>query len=317
MSNSKFPTTGSWRGYRDFLFIRRAAAAAILGSLLLLGCSAGTLSPQVPAKPNELRLATYNIHYLDLSLGGRLEWGPLNWENRRDALNSVIKSLDADLIAFQEMETYEGADPSQRNDQKDWILDRNQEYAVAAFGTPPNFPNTQPIFYRRAKFRLIDEGFDFFSPGNGQISSISRFAGYPDAVTWARFVDRSSGRRFRVFNIHLHFLNARQRQRSASQVAGMVDAVRQSGDALFVLGDLNAGPNSQTGEILKSGGLEIVESRGSTFHLNVGLNITSPIDHLLHSQNASPVGPARIVRDRPGRIWPSDHYPVVADFILN
>ncbi len=287
------------------------------GALFLIGCSAGTLAPQVPPERSELRLATYNIHFLDVSLGGRLDWGPLNWENRRNAVDHVVKSLDADLIAFQEVESYQGDDPTERNDQKDWLSERGQEYAVAACGDPPVFPNSQPIFYRSEKFRLLDEGFEYFSPGNGRLSSISRFAGYPDVVTWARFADRSSGKKFRVFNLHLHFLNARQRQKSALQVTKLVRAAQQSGDTVFVLGDLNAKTNSPTGQILRSGGIEFVESSGSTFHFNVGLNISSPIDHVLHSADAIAVGEARVIRDRPGRIWPSDHYPVVADFILN
>lgn len=275
------------------------------------------LETQTPPEPSELRLATYNIHFLDVSLGGRLDWGPLNWENRRNAVDDIVKSLDADLIAFQEVESYVGDDPTERNDQKDWLSERSQKFDVAACGDPPVFPNSQPIFYRSARLRLLDEGFEFFSPGDGHLSSISRFAGYPDVVTWARFADRSSGKKIRVYNLHLHFLNSRQRQKSAVQVTNLVRAAQQTGDTVFVLGDLNARANSPTAEILRSGGLNFVETKGSTFHFNVGLNITSPIDHVLHSASAVAVGASRVIRDRPGRIWPSDHYPVVADFVLN
>ena len=84
----------------------------------MLSCSAGQLSQQAPPEPSALRLATYNIHFLDLNLGSRLNWGPLNWENRKDSLNNMIDSLDADLIAFQEMEPVDGNELSKRNDQK-------------------------------------------------------------------------------------------------------------------------------------------------------------------------------------------------------
>ena len=55
---------------------------------------------------------------------------------------------------------------------------------------------------------------------------------------------------------------------------------------------------------------------GATFHLNRGLNLFGAIDHLAHGPGAAPLGPARVLRERFGDVWPSDHYPVAGDFVL-
>ena len=71
--------------------------------------------------------------------------------------------MNADLIAFQEMETFEGGAFSFRNLQLDWILENLPAYAPAAAGNPEKYPGTQPILYRKGAFDVERQGFFFFS----------------------------------------------------------------------------------------------------------------------------------------------------------
>jgi hypothetical protein len=68
--------------------------------------------------------------------------------------------------------------------------------------------------------------------------------------------------------------------------------------------------------MLEAAGLSFSRVPGATFHLNRGLNLLGAIDHLAHGPGAAPLGPPFVLRQRLGGAWPSDHYPVAADFAL-
>ena len=54
--------------------------------------------------------------------------------------------MDADIIAFQEMESFgRGADKN-INLVRDWLLSQNPDYAAGANGDASVLPITQPIF---------------------------------------------------------------------------------------------------------------------------------------------------------------------------
>ena len=56
-----------------------------------------------------LRIASYNVHYirLDKETGA---WSVGDWERRKGPLDSAFKALRADVVAFQEMESFQRGD---------------------------------------------------------------------------------------------------------------------------------------------------------------------------------------------------------------
>lgn len=65
---------------------------------------------------------------------------------RKAPLDAVCKAMDADIIAFQEMESFgRGADKN-INLVRDWLLSQNPDYAAGANGDASVLPITQPIF---------------------------------------------------------------------------------------------------------------------------------------------------------------------------
>jgi len=89
-----------------------------------------------------------------------------------------------------------------------------------------------------------------------------------------------------------------------------------AGETVFVVGDINAGIRSTPATIVGAEGLDYVTVRGSTYHFNRGVNLTPAIDHIAATPDASPTGEAFVLRQRFAGDWPSDHYPVLADFTL-
>lgn len=269
-------------------------------------------SGQAPAA--DFRMATYNVHYLDLEAGADDEWGVPAWRVRRDPVVAQVRRMRADIIAFQELETrgQEGAEDLWER----WLLGALPEYRVAASEFGAGASVGQPIFYRPGAFRLLDDGYAFFTRPHAKFRSIRAIAGYPDAVTWARLEHRESGERVTVFNVHLHYLDTTQRLRSARRVLDLAEAARARGDNVLVAGDFNARRNSRALRIFYEGGFARAAQRGATFHFNTGLHLFGAIDHLLHDGRAVPVGRTVTGTGRIGGVYPADHYPVWADFRL-
>jgi hypothetical protein len=69
-------------------------------------------------------------------------------------------------------------------------------------------------------------------------------------------------------------------------------------------------------QTLEATSLEFVPVRGATYHFNLGFNLFGAIDHISHTRDAKLIGGPVVIRDRFGAVWPTDHYPLVADFRL-
>lgn len=289
------------------------AVAALL--VLLVACQhvRHSDSAALPPRPEgALRLATWNVHYI-LLIRPQGRWGLSGWEERKDPMDRTFRALDADIVAFQEMESFSRGSDGSVNLARDWLLGNNAGYAAAASGDWRSFPSTQPIFYRAARFDLLDQGWFFFSDTPDVIYSRTFDGGYPAFASWARFEDRGSGAVFRVINVHFDASSRENRQRSADLVAREVAPWIDAGEAVLLLGDLNALHGSRLHRTLEATGVRFPRVPGATYHLDRGLHLFGAIDHVGLSDGIEELGDPMVVRDRNGGVWASDHYPVVMD----
>ncbi len=285
------------------------ALFALLGGMI--GCMS-LPQPVQEATPDTLRIATYNVHYiwLDRQTG---DWSVGDWERRRGPLQAAFASLDADIVGFQEMESFS----RQTNDQNltlDWLRDNNPDYAVAAVGDPSVFPSTQPIFYRSERLELVDQGWFFFSPTPDVIYARTYNGSFPAYTTWAEFRD-GAGDVFRVYNLHTDFGSRMNRELSLQLVAERI-AEPATRMPVFVIGDFNELIGSRRMQPLKEAGVKFWPVQGTTYHFNSGLNLFPAIDHIGATGGVEVVGETFSVRGRFDGEWPTDHYPVVGDFRL-
>lgn len=269
-------------------------------------------------KPPEgtLRLATYNAHYiwLDQETGA---WSTGDWERRKIPMDSAFKALQADVIAFQEMESFSRSAQSQTNLTLDWLRARNPAYAAAAVGDPATFPSTQPIFYKRDRLDLRDQGWFFFSDTPEVIYSRTFNGSFPAFASWADFRDRTTNTIFRVVNVHYEYKSRSNRQLSAALTRDRIAPVIDAGTPVFLLGDLNARLGAKTHDILAQAGLTFSPVTGATYHFNRGLNLFGAIDHIAYSNGLTPLSEPVVLRRKFNGEWPTDHYPVIADFTLH
>lgn len=295
----------------------KMAGAGLLGLVVLLSALqyANSGSAPVPDRPDgALRIATHNVRYIDLRAEGG-PWSREGWERRREALDAAFKALGADVVAFQEMESFEGGSGSAVNLARDFLLDRNPGYAAAASGDWRVFPSTQPIFYRTDRLRLRDEGWFFFSETPDVLYSRTFDGSWPAFASWAEFEPAAGGAPFRVVNVHFEYRSASNRRLSAALVRDRVAPVIAAGMPVFLVGDLNARRHSPTARIIAEAGVVWAPVEGSTYHMNRGVNLLFPIDHIGATPDLRRVGGPVVLRERFGGTWPSDHYPVLADYL--
>ncbi|MBM9594970.1 endonuclease/exonuclease/phosphatase family protein [Rhodobacteraceae bacterium MCCB 386] len=296
-----------------------AVIGALLMALALAACglhlaNSGT-SPVPDRPPGAWRVATHNVHYI-LLRRPEGSWSVADWERRRPALDAAFKAIEADIFAFQEMESFAGGDDASVNLALDYLLERNPDYAAAAVGDWRRFPSTQPILYRKGRLRLVDQGWFFFSETPDVIYSRTFDGSYPAFASWAAFVPEEGGPEVHVLNVHLDYSSRTNRARSVALVRERVAGLLEAGRTVILLGDLNERAGSDVHRSLEQAGLRFAPVEGATYHFNRGINLFGAIDHVATTADVELVGEPVVLRQRFGGAWPSDHYPVVADVRL-
>ena len=286
---------------------RLRVAVLALVATLLAACSATV--PE-PAPAEAFRVASFNIAYI------RDPDGLPKWERRREAVAAVVAEIDADILAFQEMETFAGGSFNPVNRQLDWVLANAPHYRAGAVGEASRFPSTQPILYRAERFELLDQGWFSFSPTPDRPFARGFDGGPSSFASTVRLRDRRDGRAFTVVNVHPDARDADNRLRAAELIAARARPLVASGEPVLVVGDLNASRGSPTVMRVKEAGFEGTDLLRPTYHLGVGLGFAPAVDHILHSPAFERVGEAVRHRGRYAGAFPSDHYPVSALYRL-
>lgn len=251
-------------------------------------------------------VGSFNVHYIS-------ERRPkLPWEERRDAVSAAINELDADIIGFQEMETWMGRGVHGDNIQLEWVLLHSQQYSAAAVGDPETYPWTQPILYRPEKFESLQQGFFYFSDTPDQIYSRPWDQSFASFASWVQFLDLATNKTFRIVNVHFDHSSKVNRHGAARLVSERINPWLEASEPVVVLGDFNALSWFKTIDILEKSGLTLADGNASTFHFNKGLSLFPAIDHVLFS-GFEQQGDTQTLDKKYDGVWPSDHYPIRVD----
>lgn len=145
----------------------------------------------------QFALRPINVHYI-IDRPGTGRWFVDGWEARKDSLSEAVGTIDADIIGFQEMETFSGRNVSDTNLTLDWLLKTHPQYTAGAVGNPTVFPSTQPIFFRSDRFTLLDQGWFFFSKTPEKIYSRTFNGSYPAFASWVELKETKTNKIFKV-----------------------------------------------------------------------------------------------------------------------
>lgn len=272
--------------------------------LLLLAacCAALALIGQPSRAADMLRVMTFNVRY------PAPNDGPERWESRRGLFVKTIREQHPDVFGTQEL----------YKEQGDYVVAKLPEYTWFGMGRKGGDGDEHMgVFYRRDKLRVLDSGNFWLSDTPDVPGSSSWGTLFPRMVTWARFQRKDDGRTFVLFDTHLPYRASDDvaREKGAAVILKRI-AKLPAGEPFVLTGDFNTTPDSKVHAMLTRHLQDawLVAPRRSgpdkTFHDFTG-KPTERIDWIL--VRGFRVKDARTVTTHEDHLYPSDHFPVVAD----
>ncbi len=245
---------------------------------------------------------SFNIRYGDAADG------PDRWELRRDGVVDRVKAPQPMVFGVQEALGY----------QVEFIAERFPDYEWVGVGRDDGKMKGElsAIFVRKG-LRVVDRsGTRWISPTPEVAGSLGGDATLPRVFTWV--VVRVEGKEILVINTHWDHRSESARLLGAEQISAFAD--NHSGMRTVLMGDFNCELNSApVRKLIEVGFNPLGIQSGPKFTFNAfNPDATSGglIDHFFYRGALSSEGV--VVDDSKmhnGR-FPSDHFPVVASFVL-
>ena len=269
---------------------------------MLLLCVAG-LFTAMPAHAQPLRVMTFNVR-LPLE-----QDGANRWEARRDLMVDVLRAENADVIGTQELHKHQGDELIRRLPGYEWFGEgRRGGEGDEHMG----------VFYRKDRLRVRASGNFWLSDAPDVPGSITWGNLFPRMVTWAQFERIGDGLRFVLFNTHLPYRTEDEsaRVRSAELINARLRELSPN-EIVILVGDFNDTPESRTHAALTTTLTDALTASpkrsgpDATFHGFTG-KADRRIDWILF-RGLRVKQIKTVTTNRDGR-YPSDHFPVVAEF---
>ena len=287
--------------------------AALTIALLLGACAAQVPTVDPLTVDLNVRVLSFNIRY------GTADDGMNAWPRREELVYDVIQQGKSDFVGLQEALRF----------QIDAIREAVPAYHEVGVGRDDGRQAGEysAILYKPDRWRVADSGTLWLSDTPDVPGSMTWGNEITRIVTWARFVEKESGRGVWVFNTHFDHVSQPSRVKSAELLASRV-ASRQPPDPVIVTGDFNAGENNPVILYLKNSTNESPVELVDTFRVLhpdeeavgtgggfEGLRNGPKIDYVFTQPDAE-VREAGIIRDNRDGRYPSDHFPVYAEIAL-
>ena len=285
--------------------MKRLFYVFLLAWIAALACGGAT------AAADSLRVMSYNIRYDNPNDGEN------TWSNRRDALATLIRDHDPDVIGMQEALASQVEFLTERLPDYDWYgVGRDDGKRLGEFA---------PIFYRRDRFTPVAKGTFWLCEQPEEAGRIGWGASCPRVASWIALKDKQredDSPPVYFYNTHFDHRSALARDRSAKLIRARLAEI---GDAPIVLtGDFNCRSNSPPIEHLTRGdednqrlndAFAIASSpRGPSSTWN-GFQRVSPnrrIDYVLLSRDWK-VESYQVIDQQTENRFPSDHLPVLVE----
>lgn len=288
------------------------------------------------AAAQEVRVASYNIRYRNDDDAARGN----GWAQRGEWVARLVEFHDFEIFGAQEV----------LDDQLRDLLALLPAYDYIGVGRDDGATAGEyaPIFYKKDRFRLLDEGHFWLAevtdrPNRGWDAALPRIC------TWGRFRDEVSGRRFWFFNLHMDHVGVVAREKGAELVVEKIRTMCPAGERVVLTGDFNVDQHNEIYRTFTSSGVlddtfETAEKRyapNGTFNsFDPQLKTESRIDHIfltpgvrvlrygvLTDTYRSPVAesdreiksgafPKEVSLHRYEARIPSDHFPVMVELVL-
>jgi endonuclease/exonuclease/phosphatase family metal-dependent hydrolase len=231
-----------------------------------------------------------------------------SWKNRGDKAAEIIKKHDPSIIGIQEGLSYMLSDIKVSLGNYQYI-GRGREVG--------NKGELSAIFYKKDILNVVNQGQFWLSEQPSVPGSKSWGSDYPRVCTWGHFQLKNYPKKeFFIYNTHLDHISQEAREQGIQMIWDVMSTHQQMERPIFLTGDLNATPENNVINFLKSkerlvDAYSILESEvGSTFHNFSGGIEGNPIDYIFTTRKVQ-LNTILVDRSRINDGFPSDHYPVI------
>ncbi len=258
-----------------------------------------------------LRIMTFNVR------GSFHEDGENAWDKRRDLNIATILKYEPDVIGFQE---------AQRGNLEDYaasLADYETEPGPVSIRQAENYHRV-PIYWKHARFERLDSGGFYLSETPAEWS-LSWGSTLPRAATWVRLRVPESSSEIVILNTHFPHEPESHTARTESARLVIQQLAQTAGAEVpqIVMADFNALPGSEAYQVfLDSGYVDTFTAAGHTAAVNTyhgfqghrfpqrGLRIDWIMTRRFAARRCD------IITDESPPLYPSDHYPVLAEVEL-
>lgn len=255
---------------------------------------------------------TYNVR-IDL------EGDPYEWNKRKKWIAEIIKRYQPDVVGTQEMM------PHTFRDLMEYLSD---EYD--AYGKPiseGNHTEICMIFIKKKKLKIKTKNYFMISETPDEYGSKGWDAEYKRSCSWIEVADRKTDQSlFRIFNTHLDHMGVQARVEGSKLILNQIEKVNHIKKLPYILtGDFNSTPESNWISPLLESSLsnsyhDLLQTKNkdklATFNRFIGQREGSPIDYIFAGESLQ-IKHSQIIRDTVEGGYPSDHYPVMSEILLN
>lgn len=226
-----------------------------------------------------------------------------NRTTRPEQISEIIKDISPDIFGLQEVQEIHAPVYAENLGIYDYVYYDND-------GTTYN---SQPLYFKRDKFELLEDGIKWISDTPSVRSKLEESA-YTRSFTYAKLRDKETGEMFVAVNSHIDYMGAA----NVKQVELIVDMTRAMfpDTAIFYIADWNMRPESAGYAKMGEKGCAAVETflpDADMCGTEVGEGITKTIDFCFVDKKYWRGAAYKVIRDHKYSDTASDHYPVYVE----
>ncbi len=298
------------------------------------------LAPKAVAQTEPFRIATFNIRLAGASVERPADRPPNSWTCRVDRVCALITKRGFDLVGLQE---------AQANQIDDMLARLGTSWTYVGVGRDDGKRRGEfsCIFYKKNRFEVRKSGTFWLSETPEAPGSRSWKTACPRVCTWADMKDLKTGKTFVAFNTHLDHVSKDARRNGMKLILERMARYAQ-GRPVFLTGDMNATPEKRPVDVAavqadfnRAGPKDPHAAGGpyaiATANLRDSFDISrtphtgpvktfsgfkyverpegQPIDYIFVSAGIHVLSHATL-DDSENQLYPSDHFPVVADVMI-
>jgi len=298
------------------------------------------LAPKAAVQTEPFRIATFNIRLAGASVERPADRPPNSWTCRVDRVCALITKRGFDLVGLQE---------AQANQIDDMLARLGTSWTYVGVGRDDGKRRGEfsCIFYKKNRFEVRKSGTFWLSETPEAPGSRSWKTACPRVCTWADMKDLKTGKTFVAFNTHLDHVSKDARRNGMKLILERMARYAQ-GRPVFLTGDMNATPEKRPVDVAavqadfnRAGPKDPHAAGGpyaiATANLRDSFDISrtphtgpvktfsgfkyverpegQPIDYIFVSAGIHVLSHATL-DDSENQLYPSDHFPVVADVMI-